>query len=259
MSREKLRIHQTDEDNLASNLRGEVGDIVGTWVLRRLLRAQIAVNSSGDIEKDVDDGHLGFLGMIAEKLQDSIIGQLSELAQEKIGRLNFHFAAIKLKALASEAAEFRSYVVRNKFVEKRNYSISHKELPETWTEHRHIHIPEPKVTRAVAMALHLIKKIDRHRLGPSARFLWYEMRKRRYNFAMPGRIGYMLLPYMTPSPEARQKIIKEEENEGLEVWTEMETMVNERPATVRVAKKWGAIDMTSIRFLDEEPKDDESA
>ena len=35
MSREKLRIHNTDLDNLVSNLRGEVGEIISSWGLMR--------------------------------------------------------------------------------------------------------------------------------------------------------------------------------------------------------------------------------
>jgi hypothetical protein len=251
VSREKLRTHRTDADNLVSNLRGEVGDIVTTWALYRTLRVQIARQSSGDMEKDLGDYNLAALRMIADKLRDAIIAQLSELAQEKIGRLNFYFAATKLKAYELETRQFSRYIDRHRFTEKRNYDISHKELPETWSEHKHIHVAEAHVARAIAMALRLIKKIDRLRIGPAARYLWYEMRKRRYELRPPGRPAYMLLPHLSLAPEIRERIIQEEEEAGKQVWTEMPTMVNGRPATIRVAKEWGAIDMSTIKYQDE--------
>ena len=119
MSREKLRTYQTDEDNLVSNLRGEIGDIVTTWVLYRTLCVQTARQSSGDVEKDLGDRNLAALRMIMDKLRNAIIAQLSELAQEKkIGRLNFYFAAMKLKAFESETQQFSRYIDRHRFTER---------------------------------------------------------------------------------------------------------------------------------------------
>lgn len=65
----------------------------------------------------------------------------------------------------------------------------------------------------------------------------------------------MLLPYMNLGPEAWQRIIDEEEKAGKNVWTVMPTMVNGRPATIRVAKEWGAIDLASIKYVTEKPED----
>jgi hypothetical protein len=205
------------------------------------------------MEKDLGDQNLTALRMILDKLRDAMIAQLSELAQEKIGRLNFYFAATKLKAFESETQQFSRYIERHRFTEKRNYDISHKELPETWSEHKHIHVAEAHVARAIAMALRLIKKIDRLRIGPAARYLWCEMRKRRYELRLPGRAAYMLLPHMSLAPEIRERIIREEEGTGKQVWTEMPTMVNGCAATIRVAKEWGAIDISSINCQAESP------
>ena len=253
MSREKLRTYRTNTDNLVTNLRGEIGDIVTTWVLYRTLRVQTARQSSGDVDKDLGDRNLAALRMIMDKLRDTIIAQLSELAQKKIGCLNFYFAAVKLKAFESETQQFSHYIDRHRFTEKRNYDISHKELPQTWSEHKHIYIAEAHVARAIAMALRLIKKIDCLRIGPAARYLWHEMRKRRYELRLPGKVAYMLLPYLNLAPEIRERIIREEEEAGKQVWTEMPTMVNGRPATIRVVKEWGAIDISSIKYQDESP------
>jgi hypothetical protein len=252
MSREKFRVYRTDTDNLVSNLRGEVGDIVTTWVLHKILEAQIARQSSGDLTRDLADRNLAGLRMICDKLRDTVIGQLSELGQKKVGRLNFHFAARKLKTFDRESAAFSRFVDKNGFTEKRNYDISHKELPETWSDHRYINISDAKIVRAVAMALRLVKRIDRERIGPASRHLWREMRSRRYDLALPGRVAYMLLPYLRMDGDAREKIIREEEAEGKQVWTEMETLVNSRRAMIRVAKEWGLIDLSSIRYLDQE-------
>ena len=230
---------------------GEVGDIVTTWVLYRALRVQIARQSSGDTEKDLGDYSLAALRMIADKLRDAIIAQLSELAQEKIGRLNFYFAATKLQGFESETQQFSCYVDRRRFTEKRNYDISHKELPETWSEHKYIHVAKAHVARATVMALRLIRKIDRRRISPAARYLWYKMRERRYELRLSGRPAYMLLPYPSLAPEIRERIIQEEEEAGKQVWTEMLAMVDGRPAMIRVAKEWGAIDMSTIKYQDE--------
>ncbi|HKZ54401.1 MAG TPA: hypothetical protein VJ123_02895 [Anaerolineales bacterium] len=255
MASKKLRTHRTDTDNLVSNLRGEIGDIVTTWVLYRTVRAQAARQASGDLEKDLADRSLAALHMVADKLRDALIAQLSELGQKKVGRLNFYFAAIKLKAFEREAADFARYVDSARFTEKRNYDISHKELPETWSEHKHIHVEERAIVRAIATAHRLIKRIDASRIGPAALYLWREVRRKRYELHLPGKVGYMLLPYMNPGPEARQRIVEEEERAGKNVWIVMPTMVNGRPATIRVAKEWGVIDLASIKYMVEKPED----
>jgi hypothetical protein len=35
MSKHKLRIHNTQLDNLISNLRGEIGEVITSWILLR--------------------------------------------------------------------------------------------------------------------------------------------------------------------------------------------------------------------------------
>lgn len=250
MSRKKLRIHRTQLDNLISNLRGEVGEVISTWVLWRNIQAMTEERSSSDINKDFSDRGLITLSVLANKLYDEMIARLSELAEDKVGRLNFHFAAKKLNALHSEAMKFSNFIGSRRFKKKRNYDVSHKELPESWSDHKDIKIQYPDLLRAITMALRLMKKIDRIVLGPSSLYLWREMRKRRYNFMHPARISYMLLPYYSLSPEVREKIVQEEEKEGRQVWTDMETKVNGRPAKIRVAKKWGIIDLSSIKYLD---------
>jgi hypothetical protein len=251
MSHPKLRTLRTSEDNLVANLRAEVGDIVSTWVLYRAVQAQRFADSSGDLEKDFADPRLAALRLVEEKLRNAMIAQLSELGQRKIGRANFHFAAVKLGRFDSEVDRYAALVERRRLTEKRNLEISHVELPEQWEEHAPFVVPDQSIAKCLGMTLRIMKKIDRHRLGPSSPFLWREVRKKRYELTMPGKIAYMLLPYMRVSDEARSQIVREEESEGRQVWTEMEATVQGRPATLRVAQKWGILDLASVRLLDE--------
>ena len=161
MSRLKLRIENTKLDNLICNLRGEVGEIITSWVLLRHLMATQRGMFSDDPAQDMANESLSFISMLREKLSDEIVARLSELAEPKIGRLTFHFAAVKLGKLDDEIRAFCGFISREKFQEKRNSNISHKELPEQWDQHKHLHIPYRTMLKGIAMALRLMKTIDR--------------------------------------------------------------------------------------------------
>ena len=210
VSRQKLRAANTDLDNLVGNLRGEVGEVITTWVMMRHFMAESARLASGDPAKDLADRDLAFVNLLAEKLRNELVSRLSELAESKIGRLTFYFAARKLGRLEGGAAAFEAYFVGHRLREKRNRDISHKELPEKWSDHRNLHIPYRVLVKAVAQALRPMKRIDRHVLGPSAPYSWREARKRRYNFMSPPRAGYVLLPYLRLSVSDRIRILEEE-------------------------------------------------
>ena len=141
MSKQKLRVKNTQLDNLISNLRGEVGEIIASWVLLRHMLARERQLTSDDFAKDLANENLAFVSMLRDKLADEIVARLSELAEAKVGRLTFHFAAVKLAKLDNEVGEFGTFISRRKFHEKRNYNISHKELPEEWSQHKDIAIP----------------------------------------------------------------------------------------------------------------------
>ena len=241
MSHPKLRVHNTQLDNLISNLRGEVGEIVTSWVLLRHMMAKERDLSSEDIAKDMRNENLAFVSMLRTKLADEIVARLSELAEAKIGRLTFYFAAQKLKKLDAEVEAFNGFITREKFQQKRNYDISHKELPETWAEHRLIVIPYRTLLRGVSHALRLMKVIDGIVLGPAARYLWRETRKKRYQLVAPASAMYVMLPYMNLSPEIRQRVILEEMAAGRPVWSEMSTTINGQETKVSVCRDWGAI------------------
>lgn len=240
MSRQKLRIHSTPVDNLVANLRGEVGEIIFSWILMRDLMVQAIQLRTDDPKEDFGNRSLMTLDSLIGKLRGEIIARLSELAVEKIGRLNFYFAHQKLNKFAAEVSAYSRFIVSNEFRKKRNYDISHKELPEQWSDHRHISIPYRRIIMGIAMPLRLMKRIDREVLGPSAPYLWREMRKRRYTPMSPAKASYMLLPYLRLTEDERAEIIFREMTEGKPVWIDMETTIDGVEVTVKACRDWGA-------------------
>jgi hypothetical protein len=241
MANERLVLARTDIDNLMGNLRGEVGEVITSWLLMRHFISAGKRLESGDLEKDVQDKNLRFSHLMADKLSDELVGRLSELAENKIGQLTFYFAARKLELFGREAEAFTDYIVKMKIRDKRNRDVSHKQLPGEKANQKYLHIEYRILVRAVALALRLIKRIDRHVLGPSAPFLWKEARRRRYEFLSPPRAGYMLVPYLNLSPDERIRIVLQELAEKRTVLTEEPTTFNGQPATVLACKQWGVI------------------
>jgi hypothetical protein len=241
VSKQKLRVKNTQLDNLVSNLRGEVGEIITSWVLLRHIMARERELMSDDVAKDMANENLAFAGMLTNKLTDEIVSRLSELGELKIGRLTFHFAATKLSKLNDEVRVFSTFLSRQKFQEKRNHDISHKELPEEWSQHKHLHIPYRVLVKGVAHAMQLMKAIDRIVLGPASKYLWREMRKKRYKLMNPASAKYMILPYLNLSREIRTRIVIEEIAEGRDVWSEMATTINGQKTTIPACRQWGAI------------------
>jgi len=142
MSRQKMRVYHTDLDNLVSNLRGEIGEIVFSWTLMRELLTQARQRRCESGVNELSDPQLNTLHALADKLEDEVIARLSELAERKIGRLTFYFASEKLQSFEAEVQAFQQFIERHKFTEKRNSGISHKELPEKWSDHRYELLPK---------------------------------------------------------------------------------------------------------------------
>lgn len=241
MSGKKLKIQQTDKDNLISNLRGEIGEIISSWVLYKDLMIEINRVRSGDPLRDMSNPSLNRLFILIDKLSDEIVARLSELAEEKVGKLNFYFASVKLNHLEKESKDFVKYIEKNKFKYKRNYDISHKELPEKWHNHKYLHIEPKVILKGIAKALHLMKKFDRLHLGPSSQYLWHEIRKKRYKLMSPPKVGYLLLPNMRLSNEIRINVALEEIKMGMSQLEDMPTEINGEKVTVKVCKKWGIV------------------
>ena len=250
MGNEKLKIARTDANNLVSNLRGEVGEVITTWLLMRNFMGMAAQARSEDLEKDFQSRNLQFLRLMEEKLRDELVARLAELAEAKVGQLTFYFAARKLNVLMSEADSFSEFIRKNRLKEKRNTDISHKELPEQWSDHRaEIHIQYRTLVRAVVLALRLMKRIDADVLGRSWRYLWREARKRRYDFMYPPRAGYMMLPYLNLPSAVRVRLVVEELQAGRDVLSEVPTMINGHPGAVLACKEWGVIILPDGRLM----------
>lgn len=247
-----MRVLSTDADNLIGSLRGEVGEVIVAWTLLRQFMSEAHSLRTADLTDarslrttdllaDMNNPAVAKLEILTSKLRDDVVARLAELAEEKIGQLTFHFATVKLGVLAAEATAFTQFIRKNGFEEKRNSDISHKVLPEKWSDHRHRHIPYNVVTQAVARATRLMKQIDRRFLGPAAPYLWAELRKKRYQPTPLPRVAYLLLPHMRLPPLVRAAIIAAEEREGIHVWTEMPTTLNGSPSLVKVSREWGGI------------------
>ena len=179
----KERIVQTDTDILVSNLRCEVGEIVESWVLwREFIIIKDKLRPAG-LKELMENQEFNRIKIIAEKFKDDIISRLSELSEEKVGQINFHFASKKFNILESEVKDFKNFIKKNNFSDRRNQYISHKTLPSTWEEHRAPHqICYFTILRGIAFALILMKKIDIHHHGKGIKLKWIKMRKKRYDF-----------------------------------------------------------------------------
>jgi len=254
VSRSKQRFLETDTDHLVSNLRGEVGEIITSWILLRDIMQQRYSAQSDDIAADLANKQLAALSLLEGKLFDDCVARLVELGEDKVGRLNFFFAARKVQLLTDRVQQFASWLNKNRFKEKRNHDISHKVIPLTWDDNRLIDIPYRLLLKAIALALRLMKQIDRIQLGPAAPFLWREMRKRRYGLTHPAKSTYLLMPYLKLTRRDRKEIILLEEKECRQVWTRLVAMVDGKRRLIPACREWGAIKVNGqLLVFDEYP------
>lgn len=188
---------KTNLDLLISNLRGEIGEIIETWTLYRELEIICLSLKTNDFEIDLKNQELLKNEVLKKKLKNDIISSLSELAEKKYGQINFHFACKKLNSFENECKNFENYILKNNIRLQRHEFISHKKSPPTHEEFKTPYrIKYIVILKALAKALILMKMIDSIHLGPHYKALWLETRKRRYDYSMPGKGKYMLLPYL---------------------------------------------------------------
>ena len=213
---------------------------------------QSSILQTDDIQKDLENEQLSMINTLVNKLQDELISRLSELAEKKIGRLNFFFAHKKINYLEIEINEFSSFINRSSIKKKRNYDISHKELPERWSDHKSINVPYRTIVIAIVKALRLMKRIDEHHLGPKSKYYWKEMRKRRYQQVVyPAKVGYMIMPRIWLSNEDRASIIVDELKAGIDNWDDMSVKIDGIEKTIRAYGEMGAINIDGhIMILD---------
>jgi hypothetical protein len=84
-------------------------------VLLRHMMVKQGELATDNFANDMRNESLTFVTMLRSKLADEIGARLAELAERKVGRLTFYFAAEKLKKLDAEVEAFRRFVVREKF------------------------------------------------------------------------------------------------------------------------------------------------
>jgi hypothetical protein len=249
MSNLKSKEIRTDLSNLISNLRGEIGEIITSWILFKE-HYPTAIITDEEIKKNnLNDPVKIRAGILSSKLKNDIIARLYELSTKKIGRLNFYFATKKLEVNIEELDSFEKFLVQKKFREKRNNDVSHKNLPEKWEDHKYLSISYKNIVKALAMATRIMKQLDAIHLGIRSKYLWHEMRKKRYEPTNPPNVGYLLLPYMRLPDNLRVKVMQEEEKAGKIVWHEMETKINGKKATVLACKEWGILLINRSKLL----------
>lgn len=153
MSTSKQRVRETDIHHLVSSLRGEIGEVITTWVLWRMYRRQELREQTSDLAADSQNIGLRLLGIVVTRLRDDITARLSELGERESGCVNFHFLSGKEPQYQPLAKTFTQFVKSHGIRDKRHRDISHKELPPTWKDREHRYVYDRTLTRGVALAL----------------------------------------------------------------------------------------------------------
>lgn len=219
-----------------------------------LLRHFLALRkqrTTDDVKKDMENRELWFLNALVEKLRDEAVARLSELADTRTrGRLTFANGSAALRRLGhpdrcQDVEWFRAFVEGEHFDEKRNREISHKSFVTDWDEERGpIHIKYTTVLRALAMAVRVIKSMDEQVYGKvHSRFMWRELRRRRYTAIMLPRADYIIAEHIRIPEAIRAQIIQQEICEGRFHQELIDTEVNGVKVQVYASKKWGAVNL----------------
>jgi len=199
----KKTIKDTDPDVLISHLRAEIGDLIDSWILYRHFKLASQKLQTDDVYADTQNKNLNFLYLVTGKFRDDIIARVAELGDKKVGQLTFHFAFRKFKTLETEVNSFEQFVKENKFTDRRNNFISHKSVKPKWEDNIAPHRISYKImTRALAMAISLMKQFDEYHYGVSIRRQWRITRKRRYEFSPSRRADFMMLPLIVDTDGA---------------------------------------------------------
>ena len=75
MSRQKLRVANTETDNLLANLRGEIAEVVTDWILMRQFAVSGNRLGSGDAAKDIGNPDLAFVYLLKDKNLRTILSR----------------------------------------------------------------------------------------------------------------------------------------------------------------------------------------
>jgi hypothetical protein len=190
-------LKKTEAEKLINLLRGEVGEVIQSWVIFKIYSAQAAELQTDNLHEDMNNLRLTMVDLVRSKLRDDIILRLDELSSQGFKTLNFQFASEKFKVHQDEVKEFRKYLKDNHFEFRRNNNIAHKRMSPTWDDiDPKPHIPYPVLTKAIGWAISIMKKFDEKHFGQDYVRLWREERKRRYELEAPANAKYIILPYI---------------------------------------------------------------
>lgn len=193
----KSHFDNTEISNLIGNLRGEIGEIIQSWMLMREFLIITQKLSTGDFIIDSQNQELSKFRLIKKKFENEIIAALSELGEKKYSQVNFYFATAKLDAFKNDAIDFENFLKQKNIRNKRNEYISHKNLPPTWNDHKaDYRIKYFTLLRTICKAIILMKKIDIFFVGQQSKYQWFEIRKQRYFYSISAKADYLLLPYI---------------------------------------------------------------
>ena len=195
------KLNQTDPDKLISMLRGEVGEIIQSWIVLTIFRYKAFELTTEDIGKDLENEDLTLYNIIRSRFRDDIVLRLSDLSSSKHGRLNFHFAADKLGVYKAEVKAYAAMLDKIYVVYRRNKNIAHKQISPRWDNiDPQPHIPYRKLVRAIGTTVYLMKNFDYEHSGEESIAFWKEERKRRYDLMSPASALYLMLPDIRRKP-----------------------------------------------------------
>ena len=190
-------LNETDPEKLVSLLRGEIGEIIQSWVVLNIYNVKASELQTEDLQADMKNQNLNLLNLVRSKFRDDIILRLSELSSSKHGRLNFHFASDKFKIQKQEVNEFKKYLQEKHLIFRRNKNIAHKQMSPKWGQiDPRPFISNSALVKAIAWAISIMKNFDKVLFRDNYKLLWKEERKKRYELDMPAAAKYMLLPYV---------------------------------------------------------------
>lgn len=190
-------LKQTEPEKLISLLRGEIGEIIQSWVVLNIYDFKAHELQTDDIMADMKNKNLQLLNLVRSKFREDIVARLSELSSSKHGRLNFHFAADKFKVQKEEVQKFTFYLKEKNIIFHRNKNIAHKEISPRWDQiDPRPFIRKSVLLRSIGWAVSIMKQFDKTYYGEDYQKIWKEERKKRYEMKMPAAPKYMLLPYI---------------------------------------------------------------
>ena len=192
------KLKQIEPEKLLSTLRGQVGEVIQTYIVMRYFQALSSKLETTDHLANFKNQELTINYIVVGKLRDDIIARLSELSTKKNDRINFNSAVTKFGILRSEFSVFEDYILSNNFKDRRNKQISHKELIPKLEDERYYVIKNRTLITAIALSHNLMMEFDIHHYGPAIKKQWHDMRKRRYDLMVPASVKYMLLPHYMP-------------------------------------------------------------